>query len=349
MEPPPGWRRPGYSTPVRSTDGSATSVGSTTSTRCWPTRTETLAASELDAGNGPLLRGLPTLDQRALVVYRRRLAAIADEIESADHVGDQDRSAALEDERAQVLAEVRRATGLGGRVRTTSDAAERARVNVTRNIRPRTRADPARRSRRRLAPRRFPVRTGNPLSLRPHSGRPGDLALAPTGALTSGRTSRSVARNASRHVPHHLPRLPGGSDEHHHPDPKPSARTRTRHAVRDGRHDVARCTDDPASAVRSSAPVETADPRARRERDASPAVVDDFTTGALSVTRPHPRIGGRHPEGHHARRAEGHSIRVETQSVADAGVRWRSRPTGRRHSSFPRATRASPRSGSSTG
>ena len=108
-------------------------MGSTTSTRCWPTRTEESAASELDAGNGELLRGLPTLDQRALVVYRRRLAAIADEIESADHVGDQDRSAALEDERAQVLAEVRRASG-GGSVRTTSESAERARVNVTRNI-----------------------------------------------------------------------------------------------------------------------------------------------------------------------------------------------------------------------
>ena len=83
-----------------------------------------LAASELDAGNRPLLRGLPTLDQRALVVYRRRLAAIADEIESADQIGDQARSAALEDERAQLLAEVRRATGLAGRVRTTSDDAD---------------------------------------------------------------------------------------------------------------------------------------------------------------------------------------------------------------------------------
>ncbi len=93
-----------------------------------------VAATDLEAGIPTAARGIPALDERALAAYRRRLAEIAGEVDSADLTGDQARSSALQDERSQVLAELRRATGLGGRVRLTNDAAERARVNVTRNI-----------------------------------------------------------------------------------------------------------------------------------------------------------------------------------------------------------------------
>ncbi len=93
-----------------------------------------VAATELDAGGRPHEPGIPVLDQRALSEYRRRLTEIEDEVGAADRAGDQQGSAALDAERDQILAEIRRATGLGGRTRTTNDAGERARVNVTRAL-----------------------------------------------------------------------------------------------------------------------------------------------------------------------------------------------------------------------
>ncbi len=154
-----------------------------------------LAASDLDAGNRPLLRGLPTLDEPALVAYRRRLTAITEDVESADRAGDQERSAVLGEERKLLLAELRRATGLGGRVRTTSDAAERARVNVTRNIRRALeqirRATPV--AGRHLA---ASVRTGTHCRYDPMPDGPAGWLLAPTGPRSFGGTGRSAARNA---------------------------------------------------------------------------------------------------------------------------------------------------------
>ncbi len=93
-----------------------------------------IAATELDYGGAPVERGVAVLDKRALATYRHRLAEIDEEVDAADHAGDQERSASLADERTQILAELRHATGLGGRARTSGDAAERARVNVTRNL-----------------------------------------------------------------------------------------------------------------------------------------------------------------------------------------------------------------------
>ncbi len=75
------------------------------------------------------------LDDAARAAYRARLAALTGELDAADASGDQRRAAALEDERQELLAELRRATGLAGRVRQTSPEAERARVNATRSIR----------------------------------------------------------------------------------------------------------------------------------------------------------------------------------------------------------------------
>ncbi|MEP7024631.1 MAG: hypothetical protein ABJB47_12700, partial [Actinomycetota bacterium] len=90
------------------------------------------------AAGGAGLRGTaadPVLDRAALDAYRRRLATLGTELEAADRAGDSARAERAETERRAVLAELRRASGLGGRTRQVSAADERARVNVTRTLR----------------------------------------------------------------------------------------------------------------------------------------------------------------------------------------------------------------------
>lgn len=96
-----------------------------------------IAALDLVAGGAGLLAPAeePVLDQRARTEYRERLAHLERELAAADRAGDVDRSAAAQAERTALLAELRRATGLGGRARARSGEAERARVNATRTIR----------------------------------------------------------------------------------------------------------------------------------------------------------------------------------------------------------------------
>ena len=94
-------------------------------------------ALELVAGGGGLVRSAdaPVLDPAALEAYRTRLKVLAGELDTADRIGDSERSTALEAERQILVSEPSRASGLGGRVRRTSPEAERARVNVTRTLR----------------------------------------------------------------------------------------------------------------------------------------------------------------------------------------------------------------------
>jgi tetratricopeptide (TPR) repeat protein len=95
-----------------------------------------IAALDLAAGG----RGLepegaaPHLDNRALASYRRRLEVLTAELDGADAAGDAERAKRADAERQAVLAELRRATGLGGRARRTSAESERARINVTRTL-----------------------------------------------------------------------------------------------------------------------------------------------------------------------------------------------------------------------
>jgi hypothetical protein len=93
-------------------------------------------ALELDGGPDAAAAGagVEVLDKEALAAYRRRLAQINTELEGADRRGDETAAMRLEDERGQLLAQLRSATGLGGRIRRTNDVSERARVNVTRNL-----------------------------------------------------------------------------------------------------------------------------------------------------------------------------------------------------------------------
>ncbi|MEV4539823.1 ATP-binding protein [Asanoa sp. NPDC049518] len=96
-----------------------------------------IPALDLVAGGGGLrvAPGEPVLDDTARAAYRRRVAELDERLAAADRAGDADRAASVEAERTALLAELRRATGLGGRPRTVSDEAERARVNATRALR----------------------------------------------------------------------------------------------------------------------------------------------------------------------------------------------------------------------
>lgn len=93
-------------------------------------------AEQLDGGQAPSVAqaGIPVIDRAAKEAYLRRISDIDTELEAADRRGDPTRGEQLEQERAALVSEIRSATGLGGRTRTTGASAERARVNVTRNL-----------------------------------------------------------------------------------------------------------------------------------------------------------------------------------------------------------------------
>lgn len=78
--------------------------------------------------------GLEVIDKAALSAYKRRLDAIDAELDEARAWSDAGRITRLEDERDALLAEVRAATGLGGRTRRVGGTDERARVAVRKAI-----------------------------------------------------------------------------------------------------------------------------------------------------------------------------------------------------------------------
>ncbi|MGB8860998.1 MAG: hypothetical protein WCC60_17195 [Ilumatobacteraceae bacterium] len=79
--------------------------------------------------------GMPVLDDPAREAYRRRLAEVDEDIEDAVAMNDPGRRELAERDREYLLAELRRAVGLGGRHRSTAAGPERARTAVTRSIR----------------------------------------------------------------------------------------------------------------------------------------------------------------------------------------------------------------------
>ncbi|MGP4109377.1 ATP-binding protein [Streptomyces sp. 4N509B] len=96
-----------------------------------------IAAADLAAVDGTSRRmgGDPVLDEEAKARYRRHLARLDEEIDQATGVGEDERAARLDTERAALLAELRAAAGLAGRTRRLGDEAERARKTVTARIR----------------------------------------------------------------------------------------------------------------------------------------------------------------------------------------------------------------------
>ena len=74
------------------------------------------------------------LDQRAKASYRHRITELREELQAAKSQGHIARAEAAEREIEALVAELARATGLGGRDRRAASAAERARQSVTRAI-----------------------------------------------------------------------------------------------------------------------------------------------------------------------------------------------------------------------
>ncbi|GAA4589331.1 hypothetical protein GCM10023194_43290 [Planotetraspora phitsanulokensis] len=95
-----------------------------------------IAALDLVAGGAGLRvpDGGPVLDEAARTAYRSRLRVLDEQFDTADRAGDVERASAVQAERTALLAELRRATGLGGRPRAQAPEAERARVNATRAL-----------------------------------------------------------------------------------------------------------------------------------------------------------------------------------------------------------------------
>ena len=75
------------------------------------------------------------LDATALKRYRARLSELDEEIAAAESADAGARAQRLCEERDALTAELRRAVGLGGRLRKVGSTTERARVNVTRRLR----------------------------------------------------------------------------------------------------------------------------------------------------------------------------------------------------------------------
>jgi predicted ATPase len=98
-----------------------------------------LSALELAAAGDGVARDLgdagPLLDDQAKRAYRHRLRDLDEELADAEACHDPERAEQTRGEREAVLAELARATGLGGRERRAGSPAERARVNVTRTLR----------------------------------------------------------------------------------------------------------------------------------------------------------------------------------------------------------------------
>ncbi|MBP0448847.1 AAA family ATPase [Kitasatospora sp. RG8] len=75
------------------------------------------------------------IDATARAAYRRRLVELDEESTEADAAGDAERSARIAVERDALVGQLSAVYGLGGRVRRTGSAAERARTAVTARIR----------------------------------------------------------------------------------------------------------------------------------------------------------------------------------------------------------------------
>lgn len=95
---------------------------------------EPVPSAEL-AGAKVQAAGLESADPAALRAYRKRLRDLDTELSQAEDGGDPALLARLAAEKESLLGEISRVTGLGGRIRETGGAAERARGTVTWRIR----------------------------------------------------------------------------------------------------------------------------------------------------------------------------------------------------------------------
>jgi pimeloyl-ACP methyl ester carboxylesterase len=98
---------------------------------------QSVEALELYAGpEAPRSSALePVVDRQALVAYRSRLTELAGELEMAEQRGDIGWSERVQAEKEALIEHLQQITGFGGRVRTESSPAERARKAVSARIR----------------------------------------------------------------------------------------------------------------------------------------------------------------------------------------------------------------------
>lgn len=94
-----------------------------------------LVASQPGVAVPPAEHGLPILDEQARAAYRRRLAEVEEDIDDATATNDMARRALAQRDREFLVAELKRAVGLGGRAREVGGSTERARTSVTRTLR----------------------------------------------------------------------------------------------------------------------------------------------------------------------------------------------------------------------
>lgn len=90
------------------------------------------AAAELEPARGG---GDEVLDAQARAAYRERIETLQAEIDEAEEWNDSTRASAAREELDFLIEELTAASGLGGRSRSFTSDAERARVNATRAIR----------------------------------------------------------------------------------------------------------------------------------------------------------------------------------------------------------------------
>jgi len=93
-----------------------------------------LALASDDAASAPESSAGEMIDERARKAYRQRLAALEEDLTDAERAADRGRAARLLREKEALVAELARATGLGGRGRPAGSQTERARVNVQRRL-----------------------------------------------------------------------------------------------------------------------------------------------------------------------------------------------------------------------
>ena len=77
----------------------------------------------------------PMLDEAAKAAYRRRMVELREDLDEAEGFGDSERASRARFELQMLAEQVAAAVGLGGRDRPVADAAERARVSVTKALR----------------------------------------------------------------------------------------------------------------------------------------------------------------------------------------------------------------------
>ena len=76
----------------------------------------------------------PLVDGQAVRAYRERLAALRDQVETAELLGDGDRAERARSEMEAIAAELQRSTGKAGRARRADSAVDRARSAVQRRV-----------------------------------------------------------------------------------------------------------------------------------------------------------------------------------------------------------------------